>query len=63
VSKFELPEIQFERIVKDKIDCKFTWNEKMIVLSTFLISSLNFLSNNLRKTLQNLVQSVRKAVS
>jgi len=35
----------------------------MTVLSTFLESSLNFLSNNLKKALQNLVQSGRKAVS
>jgi len=40
---------------------KPTWSEKMTVLSTFLKSSLNFLSNN-KKTLQNLVQSGRKAV-
>jgi len=35
----------------------------MRVLSTFLESSLNFLINNLKKTLQNLVQSERKAES
>jgi len=35
----------------------------MTVLSTFLETSLNFLSNNLKKTLQNLVQSERKVVS
>jgi len=35
----------------------------MSVLSTFLESSLNFLSNNIKKTLQNLVQSERKVVS
>jgi len=35
----------------------------MTVLCTFLESSLNFLLNNLKKTLQNLVQSGRKAVS
>jgi len=35
----------------------------MTVLSTFLESSLNFLSNNLEKTLQILVQSGRKVVS
>jgi len=33
------------------------------MFTTFLKSSLNFLSNNLKKTLQNLVQSGRKAVS
>jgi len=27
---------------------KLTWSKKMIVLSTFLKSSLNFLSNNLK---------------
>jgi len=35
----------------------------MTVLSTFLKSSLNFLSNNMKKTLQNLVQAGRKAAS
>jgi len=35
----------------------------MNVLSTFSGSSLNFLFNNIKKILQNLVQSVRKAVS
>jgi len=35
----------------------------MTVLSTFLESSSNFLSNNGEKTLQNLVQSGKEAVS
>jgi len=35
----------------------------MTVLITFLESSLNFLSNNLKIILKNLVQSGRKAVS
>jgi len=55
VSKFELKETQFERTVKDKSLVKPTWSKKMTVLSTFLESSLNFLSNNLEKVLQNLV--------
>jgi len=42
---------------------KLTWSEKMTVLSTFLEFSLNFLLNNVKKSLQNLVQSGRKAVS
>jgi len=29
---------------------KFTWTEKMTVLSTFLESLLNFLSNNVENT-------------
>jgi len=29
---------------------KLTWSEKMTVLSTFLRSPLNFLSNNLKNT-------------
>jgi len=41
---------------------KPTWSKKITVLSTFLESSLKVLSNNLKKTLQNLVQSGRKAV-
>jgi len=42
VSKFELPETQFERAVRDKSPVKPTWSEKNTVLSTFLGSSLNF---------------------
>jgi len=33
-----------------KSPVKPTWSEKMIVSSTFLESSLNFLSNNLKNT-------------
>jgi len=47
VSKFELSETQFEKIVKDKIASKPTWSKKITVLRTFLDSLLNFLSNNL----------------
>jgi len=32
---------------------KLTWTEKMSVLSTFLESSLNFLSNDLKKDYKN----------
>jgi len=53
VSKLELEEEQGERTVKHKITCKPTWSEKMTVLSTFLESSLNFLSNNLKKFYKN----------
>jgi len=50
VSKFDLTETQFETIVRDKIaSVKPTWSKKMTVLSTFLESSLNFLSNHLKK--------------
>jgi len=49
VSKFELTETQFEKTVRDKIACKSTCGEKMSVLSTFLESSINFLSNNMKK--------------
>jgi len=35
----------------------------MTVLSTFLESSLNFLFSYIKKTLQNLVQSLTKVVS
>jgi len=45
-----------------KSPIKPTWSDKMTVLSTFLESSLKFLSNNLKK-LQNVVQSARKLVS
>jgi len=50
VSKFELPETQFERTVKVKIACKPPWSEKISVLSTFSESSLNFLFNNVKNT-------------
>jgi len=59
VSKFELPETQFE---ETKLPVKPTWSTKITVLSTFLESSLNFLFNNL-KNIQNLVQIRRKVVS
>jgi len=49
VSKLELLETQFERTVTDKIVCNFPLSEKITVLSTFLESSFNFLSNNLKK--------------
>jgi len=42
---------------------KPTWSLKITVLITFLESTLNFLFINLKKTLQNLVQSGRKVVS
>jgi len=42
VSMFELPGI--------KSPVKLTWSEKMTVLNTFLESSLNVLSNNLKNT-------------
>jgi len=63
VLKFELTETQFERTVRDKIDCKTQLEQENYFLSTFLKSSLDFLSNNLKKTPQNVVQSEWKAVS
>jgi len=61
VPKFELPETQFKRT---KSPIKPTWSEKMTVLSTFLKSSLNFLSNNLKNTTKfGKKKKVRKAVS
>jgi len=41
---------------------KPTWCKKITVLSTFSESSLNFLSNDIKKTLKNQVQSGRKVV-
>jgi len=43
--------MKFEHsLVRNKIACKTsTWSKKMIVLSPFLKSSLNFLSDNLKK--------------
>jgi len=65
VSKFELSETQFIGTVEQsgtKLPIKSTWSKKMIVLSTFLESTLNFLSDNLKKTTK-LVRPGRKAVS
>jgi len=45
VSKFELTKIQFDRTVNCQSLVKPTWNEKIMVLSTFLESSLNLPSN------------------
>jgi len=42
---------------------KSTWSQKMIVLSTFLEFSLNFLFKNEKKHYENLVPSGGKAVS
>jgi len=41
---------------------KPTWRTKITVLSTLLESSLNFLSNDIKKTLKNQVQAGRKVV-
>jgi len=49
VSKFQVPKTQFESQSETKLVIKLIWIEKMVVLSIFLESSLNFLSNNLRK--------------
>jgi len=49
VSMFELSERQFKGQSGTKSLIKPIWSEKMTVLSTFLESSLNILSNNLKK--------------
>jgi len=49
VSKFEMLETQFETQSRTKLLIKPTWSKNLTVLSTFLESSLNFLSNNLKK--------------
>jgi len=46
VSQSELPNFD----LGIKLPVKPTWSEKMTVLSTFLESSLNFLSNDIKKT-------------
>jgi len=48
VLKFELTETQFER-TGTKLPVKHTWSEKITVSRIFFKSSLNFLSNNLKK--------------
>jgi len=66
VSKSELSNFDLKHGLKRqsgiKLPVKPTWSEKMTVLSTFLESLLNFLSNNIKK-LRDWVQSGRKAVS
>jgi len=47
-SKYEFQETLFERTVRNKITCKTTWSKKMTVLSTFLESLLNILSDNMK---------------
>jgi len=46
VSKFELAKLSLKGQLEPKSPVKPTWSRKMIVLSTFLESSLNFLSKN-----------------
>jgi len=48
VSKFKLPETQFKSTVRVKSLVKPTWSKEMTVLSTFLESSLNFLSSDIK---------------
>jgi len=43
---------QFEKQSRTKSSVKLTWSEKITVLSTFLESSLNFLSNNLENSIK-----------
>jgi len=49
VKVLKLPETQLER-TETKSPVKPTWSKKITVLSTFLESSLNFLSNNMEDT-------------
>jgi len=62
VSKLELPETQFERAGRDKIVCEthLEWeNDRLKLIFGILIK---FPIQYPEKTLQNLVQSGRKAV-
>jgi len=54
VSKFEVPKTQSG--IKSLL--KLTWSEKITVLSTFLESSLNLLSNDIRNPTK--LSTVRK---
>jgi len=45
-----------------KLPVKLTWSKKMSVLSTFLESSLNFLSNNLKNTVKLDIVSEKSGV-
>jgi len=50
--KFKLPETQFERTVSDNLPVKPIWSKKITLLSTNLVSLLNFLFNNIKNTLK-----------
>jgi len=63
LSNFQLSETQYKEQSATKSPVKPTCDNWIPFLSTFLKSSFNSLSDNLKKTLQNFVQSGRKAVS
>jgi len=52
VLKFEVPVLKYslKGQSETKSPVKLTWSDKVTVLRTFLESSLNFLSNNLKNT-------------
>jgi len=63
VSKFELPEIQFERTVRDKIDCKTHLEREIECFKHIFGNLMKFPIPYPEKILQDLVQSGRKAGS
>jgi len=62
LSKSELQKHSWKGQSGAKSHVKPTWGEKITILSTFLKSPLNFLSND-KKTLQNQSKSGRKVLS
>jgi len=62
VSNFELAETQFERTVRDKIDCKIHLEWENDGFKHIFEILIKFPIHQPKKILQNLVQSGRKAV-
>jgi len=63
VSEFELPETQWERTFRDKIACQIHLEQENYSFKHIFGILIEFPIQQHEKTLQNLVQQVRKAVS
>jgi len=61
MSKFKLPKTRFKEQPRTKSFLKSTWSEKMIFLRTFLESSLNFLSNDIKNATES--STVREKIA
>jgi len=62
VSKFELPETQFERTVRDKIACQTYLKRENYCFEHIFGIPVKFAIRYPKKTLQNFVESGKKAV-
>jgi len=63
VSKFELPETQFKRTVRNEISCKTHLEWENDCFKHFFGILIKFSIPCAKKTIQNLVQSGKEAVS